>query len=47
MIIRVVWTSSLILLLILVLYLPSAHPPERFITQLSVEHERYRPFWCE
>src|SRR5437016_7890928 len=40
MIIRVVSTTSLILLLILVLYLPSAHPPERFITQLSVEHER-------
>ena len=44
MIIRVVSTISLILLLILVLYLPSAHPPERFITQLSVEHERNRPF---
>ena len=47
MIIRVVWTSSLILLLILVLYLPSAHPPERFIAQLSVEHERNRAFWGE
>jgi len=47
MIIRVVWTSSLILLLILVLYLPSAHPPERFIVQLSVEHERNRAFWGE
>ena len=33
MIIRVVSTLSLILLLILVLYLPSAHPPERFITR--------------
>ena len=47
MIIRVVWTSSLVLLLILVLYLPSAHPPERFITQLSVENERNRAFWGE
>jgi len=47
MIIRVVWTVSLLLLLILVLYLPSAHPPERFITQLSVEHERNRAFWGE
>ena len=47
MIIRVVSTISLILLLILVLYLPSAHPPERFITQLSIEHERTRAFWGE
>ena|SRR6059036_2966781 len=47
MIIRVVSTASLILLLILVLYLPSAHPPERFITQLSVEHERNNAFWGE
>ena len=47
MIIRVVWIISLILLLILVLYLPSAHPPERFIAQLSAEHERNRAFWGE
>jgi hypothetical protein len=47
MIIRVVSTVSLILLLILVLYLPSANPPERFIAQLSVEHERNITFWGE
>ena len=47
MIIRVVWIISLMLLLMLVLYLPSAHPPERFIAQLSVEHERNRAFWGE
>ena len=47
MIIRVVSSISLILLLILVLYLPSAQPPERFITQLSVEHERNTAFWGE
>ncbi len=47
MIIRVVSIVSLILLLILVLYLPSAHPPERFITQLGVEHERNNAFWGE
>src|SRR5437667_12692799 len=47
MIIRVVSTISLILLLILVLYLPSAHPPEHFISQLSIEHERNRAFWGE
>src|SRR6201993_1417275 len=45
MIIRVVWIISLMLLLILVLYLPSAHPPERFIAQLSAEHERNTAFW--
>ena len=47
MIIRVVWIISLMLLLMLALYLPSAHPPERFIAQLSVEHERNRAFWDE
>ena len=47
MIIRVVSTISLILLLILVLYLPSAHPPEHFISQLSIEHERNTAFWGE
>jgi hypothetical protein len=47
MIIRVVWIVSLILLLILVLYLPSAYPPERFIDQLSVEHERNTAYWGE
>lgn len=47
MIIRVVSITSLILLLVCVLYLPSAHPPERFITQLSIEHERNYDFWGE
>ncbi len=47
MIIRVVSITSLILLLVCVLYLPSAHPPERFITQLSVEHERNYDLWGE
>ena len=47
MIIRVVSTISLILLLILVLYLPSAYPPEHFISQLSIEHERNSAFWGE
>ena len=45
MIIRVVSTISLILLLILVLYLPSAYPPEHFTSQLDIEHERNRAFW--
>ena len=47
MIIRVVSTISLILLLILVLYLPSAHPPEHFISHLDIEHERNSAFWGE
>lgn len=45
MTIRVVATASLVLLLVCVLYLPSAHPPERFVTQLSVEHQRNFDFW--
>lgn len=45
MIIRVVSTVSLVFLLILVLYLPSAHPPEHFIEQLRSEHERNAQFW--
>lgn len=36
--IRFVSTTSLVALLILVLYLPSAYPPERFIDQLRTEH---------
>lgn len=43
--IRFVATSSLLALLILVLYLPSAHPPERFINQLRKEHELNTDFW--
>ena len=47
MIIRTVTITSLVLLLILVLYLPSAHPPERFLSQLRVEHELNTKFWGE
>jgi hypothetical protein len=36
--IRFASTTSLVVLLILVLYLPSAYPPERFIDQLRTEH---------
>ena len=43
--IRVVATVSLLALLILVLYLPSAYPPERFLNQLRVEHELASDFW--
>lgn len=43
--IRFVSTVSLVALLILVLYLPSATPPERFIDQLRVEHALTIDFW--
>ncbi len=43
--IRIVTIAALMALLILVLYLPSAHPPERFVAQLRVEHEQTTQFW--
>jgi hypothetical protein len=43
--IRVVATASLLALLILVLYLPSAYPPERFMNQLRAEHALNAEFW--
>lgn len=43
--IRVVAISSLLALLILVLYVPSAHPPQRFLNQIRIEHEATTDFW--
>ena len=43
--IRVVAIVSLTALLILVLYLPSAHRPEHFVAQLRIEHEQTTRFW--
>lgn len=43
--IRAVAVVSLLLLLVLVLYVPSAHPPERFLEQLRSEHEAAVEFW--
>lgn len=43
--IRVVVVISLVCLLVLVLYLPSAHPPERFLAQLRTEHEATAAYW--
>jgi hypothetical protein len=43
--IRVISVLSLTLLLIFVLYLPSAHPPERFLAQMHTEHARNTQFW--
>ena len=43
--IRAVAVLSLLVLLVLVLYVPSAHPPERFLAQLRVEHEAATAYW--
>lgn len=43
--IRFVATASLLALLILVLYLPSAYRPERFMNQLRAEHALNADFW--
>lgn len=43
--IRFVATTSLVALLVLVLYLPSAYPPERFVEQVRIEHGMNRDFW--
>lgn len=43
--IRAIAITSLVTLLVLVLYLPSAHPPERFLTQLREEHAASVAFW--
>lgn len=43
--IRFVSTTSLVVLLVLVLYLPSAYPPERFIDQLRTEYALTVEFW--
>jgi hypothetical protein len=43
--IRVVAVLSLVSLLVLVLYLPSAHPPERFLAQLRAEHQATARYW--
>lgn len=43
--IRIVATVSLLALLVLVLYLPSAYPPEHFIDRLRTEHALTVEFW--
>jgi hypothetical protein len=46
-VIRVVTIAALICLLVLVLYLPSAHPPERFLAQIRREHQAMEAIWGE
>ena len=43
--IRAVAVLSLLVLLVLVLYVPSAHPPERFLAQLRAEYEAAAAYW--
>lgn len=43
--IRVVAVISLVCLLMLVLYLPSVHPSQRFLAQMRAEHETMTAFW--
>ena len=43
--IRAVAVVSLLILLVLVLYVPAAHPPERFLAQLRAEHAAAAAYW--
>lgn len=43
--IRAAAVISLVLLLILVLYVPAVHPPERFLDQMRSEHQVAVDFW--
>ena len=45
--IRFVSTVSLLVVLVLVLFLPSAYPPSRFLDQLRIEHQRNASFMGE
>lgn len=45
--IRIVSIAALLCLLVLVLYLPSAHPPERFLAQIRSEHQAMETIWGE
>lgn len=43
--IRATSVLSLVILLILVLYIPSAHPPQHFVAHIRIEHEAMAAFW--
>lgn len=45
--IRIVSIAALLCLLVLVLYLPSAHPPERFLAQIRSEYQAMEEIWGE
>jgi hypothetical protein len=44
-VIKAVIIGSLTAVLVLVLYLPSAYPPQRFVAQLRAEHAQLADFW--
>lgn len=43
--IRATSVLSLVVLLILVLYIPSTQPPQRFVAQIRIEHKATAAFW--
>ena len=43
--VRIVWITALMAVLCIVLYIPSASPPERFIEVLRAEHAVHREVW--
>ena len=43
--VRIVWITALMAILCIVLYIPSASPPERFIEVLRAEHAVHREVW--
>ena len=43
--IRIISIAALTALLVFVLYLPAAHPPERFLAQIRTEHALNIAFW--
>lgn len=45
--IRATAVISLVILLILVLYVPASNPPERFTSQIRLEHEAAITYWGE
>ena len=45
--IRVIAVAALTLLLVFVLYLPAANPPERFLQQIRIEHDLNAAVWGE
>lgn len=45
--IRIVSIAAMLCLLVLVLYLPSAHPPERFLAQIRSEYQAIEEMWGE
>jgi Domain of unknown function (DUF4400) len=43
--VRIMWITALMAILCIVLYIPSASPPERFIEVLRAEHDVHREVW--